>query len=114
MKTTAIERIYLDLTGQASTPPRWNERTTAQEARGLAEACARIAHRGSEAGANARARRWALSSVLWKHRADYLEENAEAMSWVAGPARRRAMADRSRSAAVNRYRTWQAGYKRGS
>ncbi len=110
----SIERIYHEVTGSPSTPPRWNERTTAQEARGLAEACARVAHRGSEAGANARARRWALSSVLWKHRADYLEENAEALSWLTGPARRRAMADRSRSAAVLRYRTWREGFKRGS
>jgi hypothetical protein len=114
MKTTATERIYLDLTGQPSTPPRWNQRTSAQEARGLAETCTLIAHRASEEGAPSRARRWALSAVLWKHRADYLEENADALSWLKGPARRRAMADRSRSAAVNRYRNWEAGYKRGS
>lgn len=100
---SAVEQLYLDHCGHRGTPPRWDEDTNAQGARGMSQSCALVAHRASEAGADARATRWGLSAILWRHRADYLDGQAADLGWLTGRHRRALLATRSRAAAVARF-----------
>ena len=71
----ALDRLWIERTGQPGSPPQWARAVEADGARSYSDLCAQIAHRASLSGADARAARFALSSRLWRHRADWLDHN---------------------------------------